>query len=145
MSPISDFHESTIIEVKVTFSFWRFDCAPEEISEILGLSPDDVLVKGETRALRNAREMVNQWNSWSIDSASDSKDVNVQFRELLSRLLPLRDRIRPEWDPSFGVLWKGNYLYAGSGPFYERDVLEGVAKLGAELYQDIYQIDDAEE
>jgi len=42
------------------------------------------------------------------------------------------------------VLWKGNYLYAGSGPFYETDVLKGIACFDAELYHDIYQIDQSE-
>jgi hypothetical protein len=39
-------------------------------------------------------------------------------------------------------LWEGNYLYAGSGPFYEADVIAGIATLGADLWQDIYQIDE---
>jgi len=35
-------------------------------------------------------------------------------------------------------------LYAGSGPFYESDVLKGIACFDAELYHDIYQIDQRE-
>ncbi len=101
-----------------------------------------MLIKGEVRRLRNGHIVKNQWNSWGIKSNSDSKDVNVHIRELLDRIMPVRARIREEWDPSFGVVWKGNYLYAGSGPYYERDVLEGIAMLDAELYHDIYQIDD---
>ncbi len=43
------------------------------------------------------------------------------------------------------MLWKGNYLYAGSGPFYESDVLKGIARFDSDLYQDIYQIDQSED
>lgn len=37
-------------------------------------------------------------------------------------------------------------LYAGTGPFFEADVLHGVARWNAELFQDIYYIEqDVEE
>ena len=32
-------------------------------------------------------------------------------------------------------------MYAGTGPFFEADVLHGIAQWDAELYQDIYYID----
>jgi len=145
MPPISDTYASTVIEVKVSFGLWRFDCSPDEISDALGLTPDHVLVKGEKRTIRSGHEVANEWNSWSIDSQSTSKDVNDHIRHLLDRLRPVTKSIRPEWDPSFNVVWKGNYLYAGSGPFYERDVVAGISELGADLWQDIYQIDEPED
>jgi hypothetical protein len=75
-------------------------------------------------------------------SASNSKDINDHLRQLLVRLGAAKAPFDPEWgEPQFGILWKGNYLYAGSGPFYEPDVIAGVAGLGAALYQDIYQVD----
>jgi hypothetical protein len=84
--------------------------------------------------------------SWNVSSRSPSKDVNVHFRELLARIAPAANRIEASWgEPSFGVTWKGSYLYAGSGPFYEPDVLAGIAALSAALYQDIFQIDQDED
>lgn len=46
--------------------------------------------------------------------------------------------------PSFSVTWFGNYLYAGSGPYYEADVLRGIASWDAMLWHDIYQVDQEE-
>jgi len=144
MPPISETYAATIVKVKVSFGFSHFDCSPDEISNALGLTPDHLLVKGEKRMIRSGHEVVNKWNSWSIDSQTDSKDVNEHIRELLERLQAVAKSIRPGWDPSFNVVWKGNYLYAGSGPFYERDVVAGISALGAELWQDIYQVDEPE-
>ena len=54
--------------------------------------------------------------------------------------------IGTDWgERSFNVLWKGNYLYAGSGPFYEADVVAEVAELDAAIWQGIYQVDQADE
>jgi hypothetical protein len=62
---------------------------------------------------------------------------------LIHRLAHVAPNYPPELGaPSFSVLWVGNYLYAGSGPFFEADVIAGVARLKASLYQDIYQVDE---
>ncbi len=144
MSPLSSFYESTIVYVRVSFVFSDFDCPPSEVTNTLGIDPDEVIVKGEKRRLRNGKEIINVRNTWTIESTSGSKDVNEHIRQLLDRLASVYGKIPSEWSPYFDVQWKGNYLYAGSGPFYEADVLVGIAKLGADLFQDIYQVDDEE-
>jgi hypothetical protein len=145
--PISDLHAETINEVRVTFGVSGFACDPDEVTRALGVEPDEVEREGQVRVVtRRGREIRCQWNSWVLISRSRSKDVNVQIRELLGRLEGVRPRWRDEFGvPSFSVMWKGNYLYAGSGPFYEADVIAGIAALGAELWQDIYQVDDPAE
>jgi uncharacterized protein DUF4279 len=143
---ISEFHESTIIEVKAYFGFDHFECSPDEITKALSISPDGIKIKGKKRKLKSGHEMDIFFNSWSIESKIDSKDINEHLRELLNILKGKQDCIKPEFGkPDFSVLWKGNYLYAGSGPFYESDVIIGIAEWNAELYQDIYQIDQEEE
>ena len=139
--PISDFYASTVLKVGATFGFDHFACAPEEISDALGLQADETRTQGDMRRI-GPRSVPVHFNSWCIVSTADSKDVNDHLRQLLARLGPVASRFHPEWgEPSFGVVWKGNYLYAGSGPFYEPDVIAGIAALGASLYQDIYQVD----
>jgi hypothetical protein len=139
---ISDFYASTIIKVEASFGFDHFECSPDDITLVLGIQPDEVRRKGDARILRNGREFLIPFSSWGISSSVMSKDVNDHLRQLLERIAPAAYHIRDEWgEPNFGVLWKGNYLYAGSGPFYEPDVIRGIARLGASLYQDIYQID----
>lgn len=139
---ISDIDALTVILVRVYFGFDEFACDPDEITEALKLQPDEVRRTGEFRTVGGGREIRERSNSWTLVSRVDSKDVNDHVRELLERLGSANDHFRPEFGrPSFSVLWKGNYLYAGSGPSYESDVIAGIASLGAELWQDIYQID----
>ena len=143
---ISEFHESTIIEVKAYFGFDYFECSPDEITQAFSILPDEIQIKGNKRKLRNGHEMDILFNSWWIKSKINSKDINEHLRELLNILKGKQDCIIPEFGkPNFSVLWKGNYLYAGSGPFYESDVIIGIAQWNAELYQDIYQIDQEED
>jgi hypothetical protein len=131
--------------VKAHFGFDSFVCHPDEITRTLGITPDDVRRKGELRLTRNGREFRCPLSAWSIESRSDSKDVNDHFRELFARLAGVVDRMQDEFgQPNFSVLWVGNYLYAGSGPFYDADVIAGIAGFRAMLWQDIYQVDEKE-
>jgi len=140
---LSEFYESTIVGVSASFGFSGYSCDPEEITACLQIKPAEVMIKGEPRTVRGGRTIETFQSSWTIESPSESKDINVHLRQLLSSIptsqLPFPRKFGP---PSFSVSWKGNYLYAGSGPFYESDVLIGIAKLGAMLWHDIYQIDD---
>ena len=142
---LSELYESTIEEVRAYFGFSEFVCDPQEITDTLEMSPDEVQRKGERRVLRNGHSIDASFHSWSIESECNSKDVNVHLRQLLHRLEGKEALIREEWNPSFSILWKGNYLYAGSGPFFERDVLMGIVRCSADLWQDIYQIDRKDE
>jgi hypothetical protein len=138
-------YRSTIIKVSVTFGFTGFECAPEEIGRALRIKPDGVALKGSKRILPNGRETNNPVSFWSIVSRSKSKDVNVHIRGLLARIAGRQSKLRPEFGrPDVSVTWFGNYLYAGSGPFYEADVIEQIASWGAMLWHDIYQVDQEE-
>ena len=142
---ISEFHESTIIKVQAYFGFDSFDCQPSEISTSLGVIADYSHLKDSLRSLKNGKTIKNHFSTWSIESKSTSKDINIHLRQLLERLKGVQNKFEPRFGkPSFSVLWKGNYLYAGSGPFYEVDVLKGISELNAELYHDIYQVDEDE-
>ena len=142
---ISDFHASTIVKAQAHFGFSEFACNPDEISQALGVVPDAVGRKDQVRIVRGDQELRWPWNSWAIHSRAESKDINDHLRELLARLDGIASRIRNNFGPpSFSVLWTGNYLYAGSGPFYEADVIAGIAALKAMLWQDIYQLDQEE-
>lgn len=139
---LSEFYESTIIEVRADFGFGSFDCDPREITATLGIDPDEVRYKGQERTTRTGHVIKSPMNSWSLSSRSKSKDINAHLRELFSRLEGVEGLFSPRWgEASFGVLWKGSYLYAGNGPFYEPDVVAGIARFGAALSQDIYQVD----
>jgi hypothetical protein len=138
---LSESYESTIIEVGAGFGYSNFECDPAEITRALEITPDNVVLKGE-KWVAFGKTRTRPFNSWEITSQSTSKDVNVHLRELLNRLGDRNKLARSHWGtPSFSIVWKNNYLYAGTGPFFEVDVISGIARWKAELYQDIYQID----
>jgi hypothetical protein len=146
MMALSEFYESTIIEAKASFGYSNFECDPDTITRTLGITPDGTMRKEEEHLLATGKIFVRPFNSWYITSRSTSKDVNVHLRELLERLGQRYELVMSEWgSPDFGITWKNNYLYAGTGPFFEPDVLQGIARWKAELYQDIYQVDQDQE
>ena len=139
--PLSELHASTIEVVQASFVFAEFACDPQEITEAISIVPDHVQRKGEPIELPNGLRQMAAFSSWGITSNSESKDINIHLRQLLQRLEGKEARIRIEWNPYFDILWKGTYLYAGSGPIFERDVMAGIARCQAELGLDIYQVD----
>lgn len=142
--PLSLSYRSMIIKVSVTFGFDSFKCDPDEITAALKITPDGVGRKGSKRMLRNGQETIQPITYWSIVSRSRSKDVNVHIRGLLARVAGRQRKVKSEFGcPSISVTWFGNYLYAGSGPFYEADVIEAIASWQATLWHDIYQVDQA--
>jgi len=140
---LSSSHEATIESVRVRFCLAEFSDDPDRITATLGIQPDLVLRVGDQRQLHGGVRVPIRHSHWEIRSRNDSKDVNVQIRSLIALLDPVVTKIDPAWNPFVDVIWKGNYLHAGSGPFYERDVIAGIARLGAEIFQDIYQVDSA--
>jgi hypothetical protein len=143
--PLSASYRSTIIKVSVIFGFDGFACDPDEITASLRISPDGVGRKGSKRRLRNGQETIQPISYWSIVSRSKSKDVNVHIREVLARVAGRQSKVKPEFGcPGVSVTWFGDYLYAGSGPFYEADVIQTMASWKARLWHDIYQIDQAD-
>jgi hypothetical protein len=141
---ISDFHASTIVKVAAYFGFSEFAGDPDEITRVLGIQPDEVGRKGAAKRGRRGHIIHRPFNSWSMVSRSGSKDVNDHLRNLLDRLNGVASDLPKEFgEPTFSILWKGTYLYAGSGPFFETDVIAGIARLRASLWQDIYQVEPA--
>lgn len=109
---LSEFYESTIIEVKATFGFSYFECDHSEISKGLGIAPDGIVRKGGKWVTKSGKAMTRLWNSWWIESRATSKDVNVHLRELLERLGRSEECARSAWGKAeFGITWKNNYLY----------------------------------
>src|SRR5262249_48167261 len=116
---------------------------PAAITAALGIAPDEVRRRGEQMQATGGRIVRVPFSTWSISSRTESKDVNDHCREVLKRLSGTTDRLSPLWGvPEFSVLYKATHLCAGNGPFFEADVVRGIAGLGAELWQDIYSLEE---
>lgn len=133
----------SIRQVEVCFGFMSFLCDPDEITKTLGVVPDEVRRQGDLQQTATGRTIAVPFNSWSIASTVDSKDVNDHCRQVLSRLSGAIGRLDARWGtPSFSVTYKATHLCSGNGPVFEVDVVQGIAALGAELWQDIYSLDE---
>lgn len=142
---LSPLYEAKIRMVRVDFGFSSFVCDPDEITTALGIVPDQIRRKGEIRELRGGQRMTVPVSTWCISSRVESKDVNEHCRELLRRLEGCATRLDPRWGvPGFHVLWKATHFFGGNGPFFLADVVSGIAALGAELWQDLYAVEDGE-
>ena len=140
---LDDHFAAEIQKVEASFGFWQFQCDPNEISTSIGIEPDEILRKGEIRLAAQTWRVTTPFNSWSIQSRSVSKDANEHLRELFVRLKGVESLLRPEWGvPSFSILYKATHLRRGNGPFFEADVIASVARFQAELWQDIYALDE---
>ena len=139
--PLDDIFAADIEEVRVSLVFFDFDADPGIITEALGILPDEVRRKGEVREMEGDRAYTVPHNLWALNSRSPSLDPNDQIRELLARVEVARDKIDPAWAPSFNILWKSTTVGAGAGPYYEKDVVQGIAGIGADIYQDLYLVE----
>lgn len=140
---LSDDFAAQIVKVEATFGFAEFACDPDEISEVLGVVPDEVRRKGEIRTGCGGHVITVPFSTWGISSQMKSKDVNAHLRQLLNRLDGKAARRRAEWGtPGFEIHYVATHLRSGNGPFFELDVVQGIASWGAELWQDIYSVED---
>jgi hypothetical protein len=141
---LNPLHEAHIREVAVYFDLTAPDLDPESVSVVLGGSHRSARRGDERRNVKGQvlRPHDEGWLQINTRGRVDSKDVNKHFRWLLERLLPHRDQVLgfANGETYFGVLWKSTYLYAGTGPMLDRDVVAGAAKLHAEIGFDIYQV-----
>jgi hypothetical protein len=143
--PIHEVYESMIAKAGASFGFLGFDCDPDMITTALGIEPDDLVRKGELRERRNGKVLPNPINSWSISSSSSSKDINEHLRELLARLASKQECLAKSFGtPSFSILWEAAFLHQATGPYFEADVLQGIASFAADLYQEIREVPESE-
>ena len=106
--------------VRVFLGSAEFDCDPDEITEALGIQPDDVRRKGERRVVGDGHEFSVPYNLWTLDSRAEFEDPNVQIQEILARLAGVEERIKPTWNPFFNVLWKSETSVSGQVPISKR-------------------------
>lgn len=145
---LNPLHESHIVKVAVSFEPTAPDLNPDEFSGILNIDPDDSAKAGGER--RNyVGELLEPhkegWWKLSTEDKLSSKDINDHFKYLLDRLLPHKDEIlklTANGETYFNVIWKSTYLYAGTGPVIEREIIRGTSELNAEIGFDIYQVDE---
>ena len=119
-------------KVRVRFSFYGFDCDPEEITLAVGIEPSEITRIGETRFKGNA---------WTVESGiSEEVDLPTQVRSLLHRLdssWPSLVQLGQRYDAVITCVVES---YGGDQPaiYFEKDIVKRVAELNAHLDVDLY-------
>jgi len=143
-------YESHIVKVAVAFEPTAPDLDPDDLSRILNVKPDDSAKPGDERRNYAGDLLAPHQEGWwklSTEGKVQSKDINAHFNYLLDILLPHKEEILKliaNGETYFNVVWKSTYLYAGTGPIIERECINGIAALNAEIGFDIYQVNEKE-
>lgn len=142
MTEITKYDLKYVVKTYASFSLNNSDMHPVEITARLNLNPLSIEVKGELISLPKGGGYIAGENHWYIRSISDSLDVNIHLTELLELIEPIAYKLEKSMGhPEFTITYLNNYLYAGSGPTIESEIVARVGKLNASLAFDIYQVD----
>jgi len=76
--------------VFISFTLWKTEMAPKEITKQIDIIPDTELLKGE----RNAERILPRQNIWSFRSTVSSNNISDHWRELEFKLNPAKDKIK---------------------------------------------------
>ena len=148
MENTSSESDDHIGRIKVSLYISGKDIDLEEISVLAGRTADYAVSRGDKRLNSVGKVIgIHEQSEWilSTEGRVASKDINEHFRYLF-RSISSADALlvaRLEgWgaETYFDVLWESSYLYAGTGPILENDVIGEVAKLNGKIGFDIYQI-----
>ncbi len=145
---LNPLYESHIVKVAVSFEPTAPDLDPDKLSKVLNIDADDSAKAGNKRHNfigKPVEQHIEGWWKLSTEDKVSSKDINAHFKYLLDRLLPHKDKIlnlTANGKTYFNVVWKSTYLYAGTGPVLEHEIIHGVTELNAEIGFDIYQVDE---
>lgn len=130
-------------EVKTTFGFGDTEEDPDEITEIIGMEPDEKRKKGDPSKILPGK--INQFNEWLLITTPDvSIDMEDQIDIIINRLKPVKDNIirYSQLSPPFLNLTIKSY--GGDRPLinYRNDVIKFLAEINAETGVDLYIFND---
>lgn len=83
--------------VELAFCIWKHDgISHEEITEMLGINPTKVFVKGASRPNPLNKPMVYKFDAWFLEAGLDRyADFEQQMNALLDILEPKQDILKP--------------------------------------------------
>jgi hypothetical protein len=121
-----------------------FDCAPEEISKHLSLSPSRIDRRGDP--YQGRKKGVREYSSWEIDSGlpRDSYDLGALVDSLADMLIARYDRFASlPSHASKGINCVGYYYYSENPGFhFSAELSSKVAKLGLKVDFDLYNLSE---
>jgi len=141
-------------EIKVSFGIYDFQCSFDEITSLVGFSPDKTLLKGSKIKLANGKELNNRvmQNAWFIESYSNNPEGLIQeqfeyhMKSILDRLTPHLHAVK-QLNKEYHLEFSVNGYVDGSniGLNLKPEYLRVISDFGASLDIDIYSLGDNED
>lgn len=140
-----------INENYVTLKLFDFACSPVQISNILGIEPTKIGVKGQEYSIGpedNKQKKVWPYNYWEFrvkkkDNTWISEHVDHFISQVLSQKKSKLKEVIATCEAELSIVL---YYYSGSNPgfHFSNKNLQLIAEIGAELDLDIYCLSESE-
>lgn len=130
-------------EINVRLAIYRFDCHPDEITQILGLTPTDIWIAGQpVRRPPSGRAKLHEENAWLLKSPLDgSSEIEEQVDALTDVIAPQADRFRDLPDNVCIELSCSVYGHEYMPAIhFTANQVRFLASLGAEIDVDVYDL-----
>lgn len=82
-------------EIRVEFHLVGNEITPQEITDILGITPSRIFIKGEKRFPKLNLKPTHKENAWSLRASKDisSLDINDYIKPVVEILFPIREKL----------------------------------------------------
>ena len=129
-------------EIKARLTVARFECSPEEITQILGIRPTKTWLRGETVTPR--AKNVHKSNGWTLRAPCDplNSTVDEQVDSLISIITPHIEAFAKLPTGVYIELSCILYVYDYSRPVigFSASTVRILAQIGANIDIDIYDL-----
>ncbi|HLO89414.1 MAG TPA: DUF4279 domain-containing protein, partial [Nostocaceae cyanobacterium] len=132
-------------EIYAYFLLCYFECDPEEITKIVGVSPTDVWRIGDK--ITNRSTLKRKKNGWRLKSnLEQTADLDAHIRNVLERLKPGWEKLRELGLQYYAEISCVIYNYEAQVPVmhFDKEIIKAAAELNAEIDIDYYSLYEPE-
>ncbi len=133
----------------VSFKIYEFECASEELTKQLGISPTEVRVKGETRLVgkSNQSRIINKENIWILKSDLPlAARVEDHIANILNKMSSHEEQFIKVTNKFYTEFSCGLYFYeTNPGIHLDNNLLKKLALLNTRIDLDMYCMGEAED
>jgi hypothetical protein len=123
------------------FLLCYFECDPEEITKIVGVSPTDVWRIGDK--ITNRSTLKRKENGWRLKSnLEQTSDLDAHIKNVLERLKPGWGKLRELGLQYYAEISCVIYCYDPQSPVihFDKEIIKAAIELNAEIDVDYYSL-----
>lgn len=137
-------------KIWVEFIISGFEFHPDELTNIIGATPTNTSLKGDTFITHKGKKIIEPFNDWILESGCEtSVDLEQQVDILISKLKPFKPEFLEfckKYPPDFNIVIHifSNEAYPYIG-FEKREIIKDIALLNATFGIDYSFFDNEED